>query len=429
MKINTKKMTQPLDPFQAERPLNPFKAWAASREEKRNREEAEAAKKIANETAYNEKAIADTLLGVSFIHSRLPQEVLNQRTLREDQNDNDPCCDLEHNARELAREIADQQQTLQVDLRSIDQQLLVLAQRFQEAVEKGYKTAAFAAMEGLAHGIDEIRYRVPQNDLTFCSQYIEVNTNYLKEWIQLADLAKGLDLMRENVERRKEDYRVAEGEEKKQIENLRSELETNDQKRKLFNEIYRHTKPEERLRWPNDVRELYGILIKLRLKQVDLELQYYLMKQEDNRLTSQKGRVDALKEKLNGLPVVQNPNQLNEFRDAMEGMVQEMAQLDAELDETLSTMDRIEAQLLQMQNAPGNLRAMETAQQQADKLVRQFQEEDEALLDTGRVKSMQELFGVLSPEQKKQIQQEQKEWQVQENQQNQENQQDQYNYN
>ena len=341
----------------------------------------------------------------------------------------DPYCDLEHNARELAQEITDQQQTLQVDLRSIDRQLLILAQRFQEAVEKGYKIAAFAAIEGLTHGIDEIRCRVPQKDLTFCSQYIEVNTNYLKEWVQLADLAKGLDLMRENVERRKEDYRVAEGEEKKQIENLRSELETNDQKRKLFNEIYRHTKPEERLRWPNDVRELYGILIKLRLKQVDLELQYYLMKQEDNRLTSQKGRVDALKEKLNGLPVVQNPNQLNEFRDAMEGMVQEMAQLDAELDETLSTMDRIEAQLLQMQNAPGNLRAMETAQQQADKLVRQFQEEDEALLDTGRVKSMQELFGVLSPEQKKQIQQEQKEWQVQENQQNQENQQDQYNYN
>ena len=424
MKINTKKMAQPLDPFQAGRPLNPFKAWAASREEKRNREEAEAAKKIANETAYNEKAIADTLLGVSFIHSRLPQEVLNQRTLRENQNDNDPCCDLEHNARELAREITDQQQTLQVDLRSIDQQLLVLAQRFQEAVEKGYKTAAFASMEGLAHGIDEIRYRVPQNNLTFCSQYIEVNTNYLKEWVQLVDLAKGLDLMRENVERRKEDYCVAEEEEKRQIENLRMELKINGKKRKLFEEIYRHVKPEERLRWPNDVRDLYGILIKLRLKQIDLELQYYLMKQEDNRLTSQKGRVDALKEKLNGLPVVQNPNQLNEFQEAMEGMVREMAQLDAELDETLSTMDKIEAQLLQMQNAPGNLRALEAAQQQAEKVVERFREEDEALLDTSRVKSLEEMFGLLSPEQK-----EQKEQQEQKNQQNQENQQDQYIYN
>ena len=305
----------------------------------------------------------------------------------------DPYCDLEHNARELAQEITDQQQTLQVDLRSIDRQLLILAQRFQEAVEKGYKIAAFAAIEGLTHGIDEIRCRVPQKDLTFCSQYIEVNTNYLKEWVQLADLAKGLDLMRENVERRKEDYRVAQEEEKKQIENLREELETNDQKRKLFNEICRQEKSGERSSWPDEEerRELCGKLIMLRFKQADLDLQYCLVKQEENRLNFQKGRTDALKEKLNGLPVIQDPNQLDALQNALQKITRktEMGPQSVEFDETLSGMNQIKEQLLQMQNAEGDPSAMEAVLQQTEEVLKRFREEEETLRNAGEGKSRQ----------------------------------------
>ena len=157
--------------------VNLLKDCASNRKKDCKKKQAEPAKKIAK-GADNAQEIADVLLSTSFLHSKLPQEILNQKL-----DPGNPYCDLEHNARELAREITDQQQILQVDLRSIDQQLLVLARCFQEAVEKGYKTAAFASMEGLVYGIHKIRNRVPQNDLSFCSQYVEVNTNYLKEWV------------------------------------------------------------------------------------------------------------------------------------------------------------------------------------------------------------------------------------------------------
>ena len=289
----------------------------------------------------NHGKIADTLLGVSFLHSRLPQEILNQRTPREDQKDTDPCCDLEHNARELAREMMDQQQTMQVDLQSLDQQLLVLAQRFQEAVEKGYAATAFAALDGLIRGVHEIRARVPQDDLTFCSQYIEVNASYLKEWVQLCDLTRKIDLMRENVDRSR-----ACCDSKKE--------EMDKRKKALWDEITRDERRDE----------ISG----------NANMQ--------NRLNALEGQAALLKGKLMGLPIVQSPNQLNEFQDAMDSMIQEMAQIDAALDEILSAMDKAEAQFTQMQNAQDRLRVKEMASMEAQKIVEQLREEDKMRQDT-----------------------------------------------
>ena len=331
----------------------------------------------------NHGKIADTLLGVSFVDSRLPQKVLTQRTPGEDQTDMDLCCDLEHDARELARELMDQQ-TVQVDVRNMDQQLLILAQRFQEAVEKGYTATAFATLDGLVRGVHEIRARVPQNDLTFCNQYVEVNTSYLKEWVQLCDLVKAADLMRENVERRQVSYDSEKEEVDKWKDVFWNEMNEDERRREVFLKIYQYeyAKPEERLDWSNEVWETYKTLVELRFKQVDLDLQDDLLGQEQNCLNALEGQVDLLKGKLMSLPIVQNPNQLNEFQDAMEDMIREMAQLNAALDETLSAMDKIEAWLMRIKNAQDDLRMRATAWMQARKIVEQLREEDKMRQDT-----------------------------------------------
>ena len=425
MKPNLKKKKQSLDPFQAEHSYNFLKDWIASGKERRRREEAEAAKKIANETAYNEKAIADTLLGVSFLRSRLPQEILTQRTPRKDQNDMDPCCDLEHDARELAREMMDQQQTMQVDLRSIDQQLLVLAQRFQEAVEKGYATTAFAALDGMIRGIHEIRARVPQNDLKFCNQYIEVNTNYLKEWVHLCDQVKEMDLMRENVKKRQASYDSEKEEADKRKDAFWKKMEQDGHKGDIFLKIYQYKKPEDRLSWSNEVMEVYENLVEMRFKDADLDLQNCLLRQEQSRLSNQEGQVEFLRGKLLGLPIVQDPNQLNELQDAMDGMIREMAQIDTELSETFSVMGKIEAQLLQMQSAQGNLRMMETASMQAQKMVEERREKEQQLQNAGNGENLREKLGLKSEEQLQAI----KNQQEQDNQKEQDNTQGQPNFN
>lgn len=197
--------------------------------------------------------------------------------------------------------------------------------------------------------------------------------------------------MRENVEKRKEHYCLAKEEEKKQIQNLRTELESNPHKRKLFEELCHREKSGESLSWPDDVRELYGTLIKLRLEQIDLDMQHYLIKQEENRLNSQKGRIDALKEKFNGLPIIYDSNQPGAFQDALQEITRktEMKPQSAEFDETLSAMNQIKEQLLQMRNADGDPSAMKAVLQQAEEVLKQFREEEETLQDAGGGKSMQ----------------------------------------
>lgn len=395
MRKNTKRDT---------RQANPIMAWWTSREERRKAAEAEAARKIANEMANSEAAIVDTLLGTRFLHSKLPAEILSRKM-----DPNQTCCDLEYNARALAREITDQQQPIQVDLRKIDEKLLQLAGLFSESVEQGYKTASYVAMEGLTRGIHMIRARVPQNNLEFASQYVEENARYLASWAELIDRAKGLDLLRENVETQRANYEKSLKAAETERARFRDEWMTDPGKLKMFKMIYDHKTQEERLQWPNEVRDLYSFLLKLRMKQMDLQLQNYLLNQEDQRLTKQKMQVSSFQDALMGQPIVEDPNQLNKFQDAMQEMFQKMAKYDAELDETLKTMDSIEAQLDQMRNAPGQMRAMETVQKQAGILIAQFRREDQALEQKEDQQSFEEMFGLMTPEERQELERENQE--------------------
>ena len=148
--------------------------WIQGRKERKKALAEQTAKIITDDTAKNETAIIDTLSSIDFIHSRLPEEVLEAKS-----NPNRPCGDLEYASKAICRMLLKNPQTLSLDLRKLDEKLLTISMLFKQSIEQGDKRAAFAAKAALVRGINDIRARIPANSPELFNQFIEVNAKYL----------------------------------------------------------------------------------------------------------------------------------------------------------------------------------------------------------------------------------------------------------
>ena len=387
-----------------------FASFLMEREAQKKAETENEARTVANETAQNATDVAEKLRTVSFApnRSRLPREVLEEK-----KNPDQLSCDMELIARSLAARLEKQEPSAQIDLRPIDTQLNVLADRFVAAVKGGYPTEAYAVLDALNRGIDMIRNRVPSEDPEFAKQYIEENAAYLERWVHLAESARTMDQIKENVDRQEKDYNVEEAALKESRKALWKQTQQDAKTARAMQIIYDHKTPEERMRWPKAIREVYNFMLDDRMKGVNLMLKRYLVDQENHQLTAQRAQVNTMKNGLIDLDVVKNKDEVNHFHDSVAKMFKQMADYDAQLDEMLKTMDSVEAQILQLEEAPGNLRAKEVVGEQVVSFVKDLkQEQDSELLDMKEVDDLDKLLGVRTDEAqarlKKQLQEEKK---------------------
>lgn len=387
-----------------------FASFFMEREAQKKAETEAEARTVANETAQNATDIAEKLRAVSFApnRSRLPRDILEEK-----KNPDQLSCDMELIARSLAARLEKQEPSAQIDLRPIDTQLNVLGDRFVAAVKNGYPTEACVVLDALNRGIDMIRNRVPSEDPEFAKQYIEVNADYLKRWVHLAESARTMDQVKENVGRQEKDYNAEEAALKESRNALWEQTQQDAKTARAIQTIYEHKTPEERMRWPKAIREVYNFMLEDRMKGVNLMLKRYLVDQENHQLTAQRAQVNTMKNGLINLEVVKNKDEVNHFHDSVAKMFKQMADYDVQLDEMLKTMDSVEAQILQLEEAPGNLRAKEVVGEQVVSFVKDLkQEQDSELLDLKEVDDLDKLLGVRTDEAqarlKKQLQEEKK---------------------
>ena len=394
----------------AKQPRGFFASFFMEREAQKKAETEAEARTVANETAQNATDIAEKLRAVSFApnRSRLPRDILEEK-----KNPDQLSCDMELIARSLAARLEKQEPSAQIDLRPIDTQLNVLGDRFVAAVKNGYPTEACVVLDALNRGIDMIRNRVPSEDPEFAKQYIEVNADYLKRWVHLAESARTMDQVKENVGRQEKDYNAEEAALKESRNALWEQTQQDAKTARAMQIIYDHKTPEERMRWPKAIREVYNFMLDDRMKGVNLMLKRYLVDQENHQLTAQRAQVNTMKNGLIDLEVVKNKDEVNHFHDSVAKMFKQMADYDVQLDEMLKTMDSVEAQILQLEEAPGNLRAKEVVGEQVVSFVKDLkQEQDSELLDLKEVDDLDKLLGVRTDEAqarlKKQLQEEKK---------------------
>lgn len=388
-----------------------FASFLMEREARKKAETENEARTVANETAQSATNIAEKLRTLSFSpeRSRLPRDILEEKT-----DPNQLSCDMERIARTLAARLEKQEPSAQIDLRPIDTQLNVLVGCFEEAVKNGCPTEARVVQDALNRGIDMIRNHVPSEDPEFAKQYIEVNADYLKRWVHLADSARTMDQIRENVNRQQRDYDIEEAALEEERVALKEKIKQDAKTARAMHVIYRHETPEERMRWSKEIRDVYNFMLDWRMKAVNLLLQRYLVDQEKHHLDIQKAQVNTMKNGLISLEVVKKKDEVNHFHDSVAKMFKQMADYDAQLDEMLKTMDSVEAQIMQLEEGgPGNLRAKEEVYDQAKRFIEELKEEqDNELLDLKEPASLEEMFGIRSDEAqarlKKQLQEEKK---------------------
>lgn len=379
---------------------NPLTNWIAARKERRLDAEEKASRMITNKIAENEITIIDKLSNVDFLHSKLPKEVLEKKTKEEQ-----PCGDLEYAVGGIIHMLKKNPQTVKVDIRKLDTKILTLVLMFKEAVEQGDKCAAYTAKVALIRSINDIRSRIPQNRPELSKQFVEANTRYLDQWINLVSMAQAADQISRNVESQKADNKKSEERHKERVEKLRLRFLENAEYTEALEFIRDHDTPAERSRWTPVQRDAHREMVERRMEGVNLELKNLMLQQTEMDLTKQLSQVDLLHAKLQHIPIVTDPDQINKFRESVDELFRELAASDVELDEALKALDDIEGRIKQLNEAPGAIRAREVASEEAARAVeeiKKLQENASGELDA-RARHIREKLGIYTDEQLEQI--------------------------
>ena len=369
--------------------------WIQGRKERKKALAEQTAKIITDDTAKNETAIIDTLSSIDFIHSRLPEEVLEAKS-----NPNRPCGDLEYASKAICRMLLKNPQTLSLDLRKLDEKLLTISMLFKQSIEQGDKRAAFAAKAALVRGINDIRTRIPANSPELFNQFIEANAKYLDSWITLVGLAQVADRMEQNAEEQKALLTLKEEKHKKALEQLKSIIQEDSVKAEIFADIVNHDTPEERAKWTQEQRDMHKLLIEKRMDGVHLQLDSLLLQQKETDLASKESQIETLYSKVASQEIVADPNLMNKFREEVDKMFEELAASDAELDETLRLMDDIEGRIAQMDKAPGAVRAQEVVAEEGKAAIEEIKRMQDIEIGNQAKRTDEKLksLGILSKE-------------------------------
>lgn len=369
--------------------------WIQGRKERKKALAEQTAKIITDDTAKNETAIIDTLSSIDFIHSRLPEEVLEAKS-----NPNRPCGDLEYASKAICRMLLKNPQTLSLDLRKLDEKLLTISMLFKQSIEQGDKRAAFAAKAALVRGINDIRTRIPANSPELFNQFIEANAKYLDSWITLVGLAQVADRMEQNAKEQKALLTSKEEKHKKALEQLKSIIQEDSVKAEIFADIVNHDTPEERAKWTQEQRDMHKLLIEKRMDGVHLQLDSLLLQQKETDLASKESQIETLYSKVASQEIVADPNLMNKFREEVDKMFEELAASDAELDETLRLMDDIEGRIAQMDKAPGAVRAREVVAEEGEAAIEEIKRMQDIEIGNQAKRTDEKLksLGILSKE-------------------------------
>lgn len=348
---------------------NPIANWLASFEARRREARNEAAKLITNEAAKNQNMICDKLLAINFDKSALPKEILEQRSLPDQK-----LCDLEVAAISLANDLRSDTQVMKVDIRKFDQKLLTLVLMFKEAVEQGDPRAAYAAKGAIHRAINEIRGRIPQVDTSLFKAFVETNTNYLEDWVNLVSMAQVADRKKRNLIEKRRSHEKRVQDQQDSVVELRNTIMKDKGYSKAYLSFKDGTLPKEKSKWNPDQRKVHKFLIEARMNDVVVDLSGYRLQQLETQQAIEEGKIEMLKDSLLEIEVVDDPNRMEKFLDSVERMSKKMAVADQEIKQNLEVLDKIDGIIRGLDNAEGAVKAQEEAIMQAGVMLERVDE-------------------------------------------------------
>lgn len=373
----------------ATKPTNAFSDWWKSRKEHHIQAQEEASRMITNKITENEATLIDQLENIDFSRSSLPKHVLGKKA-----REKMPYCELEFAVLGLIRKLQGSPQTIKTDIREIDKKLLALVLLMKQAVAQGDTNAAYACRAALLRGINDIRARIPQEQPQLAKQFVELNSKYLDQWITLVSMAQAYDRSEQNVERQRAKLESDTKAHNASVVALHQSLLDDTKLGDAYNYILKHGSAEDRENWSDDHRKAYKVLLEQNIEEIQLRISKQLVHQGEIDLATQKAQINMLETKLTNLEIVQDPNLMNKFNEAMDELTKQMATDDQHINEALMKMEKVAVEIEVMNNAPGSIRVRQMAAEQAKKTleaIKEYEAEQMGLTEKRRKESLNRL--------------------------------------
>lgn len=357
----------------------PFAALFQARRDRKAEKDNIHAREVINAAAGAENSIINELESIDFLHSKLPKEDLELKS-----NPDRAIGDLEYASRRLIKSLRDNVSTPKADLRPIDGQLLILAQKFKYAVEKGESNAAFAAKAALAMGVDKVRGRVPEKQPDKLKAFIDSSAEYLAHWVTEVNLSSVVDQTQRQADTFRARLETKEGE----LENLQNELELrirdDSEFARAFGEVSRDELPENRENWTAEQRDAHGFLVDMNLceESVGAARQDYDIKELELRICRQ--RVEDLKGTLAIEPSPDIDDLLNQYGHVMENWFTKLEKIDVAVAEFEKQRIYFEGIREQLEQGEGVTAMRARAGEQARKIQKEQKRRQEAELNEHR---------------------------------------------
>lgn len=358
---------------------NPISAWLARREERKQAQAAEAARAITGETSENELKIQNVLEEIDFIHSKLPEKVLEHR-----EKPGQTYGDLELAARALVQSLRKNPVTVHADIRGVDQKIYTLAELYKTSVEQGNVNAAYAAKAALARGIMEIRSKIPTSQPELINQFVDLNTKYLDQWITLVGYAQQADQTAVNLQKEEAEYQKRLDEYKANTRKMFANIKEDPALFDAFESLNEDFSLADRNTWSDAKKKCYSLLLEQRFQYSGVQARESFVNANRNQLLNLKNKVDVLSAKQLELPIAVDPDQMNKYKEAINDMYADLAKKDQELKESLEFLNDMEARTKQLNTAPGQREALAAVVEQRQRMLSEMQDIQEKEINKGR---------------------------------------------
>ncbi len=269
---------------------NPVKQWLVGRRAKREAEERQRRQEQENALRRREAELRSILESIDFDSSPLPAGALAEGG-------------FERTAHDLVQKIGQNAPPLEVDLLPIDEKLTILAYRYRDAIRDGNLNAARAAKAALARGILEIRNRVPAGEPERLEQFVDLNTQYLDEWITLVDYATATDQVERNAQAIKEAHNSLKQQYDEEGQALREEIESDPEKRRIYDAM-RKGELNDPSEMTDPERSLFQRVSSQRERETAIEMKAAMCQEVEDQALRYKKELDILANHLSELPLL-----------------------------------------------------------------------------------------------------------------------------
>lgn len=360
---------------------NPISTWFKNRKNQKQQLKEDAAREISNNKAENEIKICNVLDGINFGTSALPAEVLDKKT-----NPNQPFGDIEFEIIGASQMIRNNTQDYAgLDISAIDNGIFQIANMVEQAINAGNVHTTLAACKGLSIMIGEIRNMIPNIPANLQKGFLESTKEYAEVWVFYISNNTTLDQLEKNLNNRKTLIDKQSTKLEQEGNELAKRLRTDDKFRSQYEAIKEQSFLKDGKNWTPDMLELYKQLVDRRIAESSLRFEMLHYNMDIMKLEAQKGILDNIWTTLRNVPTANDPDLMNKYNDLIQKTLEEATKVDQEFDEFINVMNKLDAQIDQLANSPGNIAVRNVIGDEIDKIVekaKQQQLEEAGMFNT-----------------------------------------------